>query len=164
MKADEPFKLTYSTMFDPPAALHERFDAALLDARGLAGRELPMWIDGRERLADQSFDVRSPIDRDLVLARFPRGGAHEASDAIAAAQRAYPRWSATPWRERVQLLRRAAALIEERVYLISAAAHAQAHVVDRDETAKLLDQALRLENEFAAHRAPSPGSGCATFH
>ncbi len=121
MTVNDSFKLTYSTMFDPPAALHERFDAALVEARSLAGRELPMWIDGRERLVDESFSVRSPIDRELVLARFPLGGAREAGDAIAAAQRAYPRWSATPWRERLRLLRRAAALIEQRVYQISAA-------------------------------------------
>lgn len=31
------FKLTYSTMFNPPAALHERFDAALANVRGALG-------------------------------------------------------------------------------------------------------------------------------
>jgi 1-pyrroline-5-carboxylate dehydrogenase len=36
------FKLTYSTMFDPPAALHERFEAALGKVRAALGA-FPGW-------------------------------------------------------------------------------------------------------------------------
>jgi 1-pyrroline-5-carboxylate dehydrogenase len=44
-----------------------------------------------------------------------------ANDAIDAARRAFPAWAATPWQERVRMLRRAVSLIEERVYFIGAA-------------------------------------------
>jgi 1-pyrroline-5-carboxylate dehydrogenase len=115
------FKLTYSTMFDPPAALHERFDAALAKVEGALGATHPMWIGGAARAAAETFDVRSPIDHDVLLGRFARGGASDADDAVDAAADAFPAWAATPWRERVRLLRRAAALIEERVYEIGAA-------------------------------------------
>lgn len=121
MKTQTEFKLTYSTMFNPPAELHERFDAALAQVRLRLGQEHPMWIDGRARGSITSFEVRSPIDRDWLLARFPAGGAQDAHDAVAAAARAFPGWAATPWRERVRMLRRSAALIEARVYDISAA-------------------------------------------
>jgi len=121
MQTERSFKLTYSTMFDPPAELHARFEGALAGIRPRVGAELPMWIDGRPRQSATTFEVRSPIDRDLVLARFPSGGTQEAHDAVAAANRAFPAWAATPWHERVRLLRRAAASIEERVYEISAA-------------------------------------------
>lgn len=117
----DDFKLTYSTMFDPPPALHERFEAALADVRGRCGGEHPMWIGGAERRAAATFDVRSPIDQEWLLGRFQRGGADEAREAISAARKAFPDWAATPWRERVALLRRAAALIEERVYELGAA-------------------------------------------
>src|SRR5690606_21042060 len=40
--------------------------------------------------------------------------------AVEAARAAWPAWAATPWQERIRLLRRAAALIEERVYDMSA--------------------------------------------
>ena len=40
---------------------------------------------------------------------------------MAAAQAAFPGWRATPMAERVRLLKRVAALIEERVYDIAAA-------------------------------------------
>ena len=118
---DDAFKLTYSTMFDPPPALHERFEAALAAVRPRLGAEYPMWIGGRERQAEGVFEVRSPIDQDWLLGRFARGGAAEARGAIGAAREAFPEWAATPWRERVALLRRAAAIIGERVYDIAAA-------------------------------------------
>jgi 1-pyrroline-5-carboxylate dehydrogenase len=117
---EAPFKLTYSTMFDPPAALHERFEAALARVRGRFGGDHPMWIGGRERRAAATFESRSPIDREWLLGRFARGGAREAEDAIASARAAFPAWAARPWRDRVALVRKAAALIEERVYDIAA--------------------------------------------
>src|SRR6185503_13859439 len=49
------------------------------------------------------------------------GDAEDARDALAAAHGAAPGWAATPWTERVRLVRRAADLVEERVYDIGAA-------------------------------------------
>ncbi len=118
---DDAFKLTYSTMFEPPAALHERFEAALARAKAKLGAEHPLWIGGRSRAAAKTFEVRSPIDRDWLLGRYAKGSAQDARAAVAAARAAFPSWSATPWQERVRLLRRAAVLIEERVYEIGAA-------------------------------------------
>ncbi len=116
-----PFRLTYSTMFDPPAAMHERFDAALARVRPALGQHHPMFVDGRPRFAATAFEVRSPIDTGLLVGRFQTGGAADVEAAGAAARRAVPAWARTPWPERVALLRRAATLIEERVYEISAA-------------------------------------------
>ena len=74
--SNESFKLTYSTMFDPPPALHERFEAALARVKAGLGAEHPMWIDGRARVAAATFESRSPIDRDWLLGRFARGSAN----------------------------------------------------------------------------------------
>ena len=118
---DKPFKLTYSTMFDPPEELHRRFEAALAEVGGKLGALHPMRIGGEARLGRQEFESRSPIDRDRLLARFPRGTAQDASDAVAAARAAFRPWAATPWQERVELLRAAAKRIEARVYELGAA-------------------------------------------
>ena len=118
---DDGFKLTYSTMFDPPAALHERFERSLANVRSKLGQAFPMWIGGKPRAAGEAFEVRSPIDRDWLLGRFARGSAEDVRDAVAAARAAFPAWAATAWQERVRLLRRVAAIIEERVYDIGAA-------------------------------------------
>jgi 1-pyrroline-5-carboxylate dehydrogenase len=114
------FTLTYSTMFDPPPALHARFEAALAAVRSAPPAEHPMLIGGRDERALRQFDVKSPIDTRLPLGRFQVGDAMHAAAATDAAKAAFPGWAATPWAERVALLRRAAGLIEERVYEIGA--------------------------------------------
>ena len=120
MRATNKFKLTYSTMFDPPAELHQRFDQALANIKAGLGREHAMLIAGKERSSKDKFEVRSPINRDWLLGVFQHGGAEDVDAAVAAARVAHPAWAATPWRERVRLLRCAAHLIEERVYDIGA--------------------------------------------
>ncbi len=102
-------------MFNPAEALHERFDAALAQVRIQLGADQTMCIGGRTRSAKVGFEVVSPINRDWLLGVFQQGSAGDVDAAVAAAG-ACPAWAATPWQERVRLLRRAAHLIEERVY------------------------------------------------
>lgn len=121
MNGQGAFKLTYVTMFDPPPELHQKFDAALARAKAVLGGEHAMLIGGRERLAEAKLESRSPINRGWLLGVYQNGTAQDAADAVEAARAACPAWSGLSWRERVKLLRRAAALIEERVFEISAA-------------------------------------------
>ena len=114
------FRLTYSTMFDPPEALHRHFDEALVALRATLGAEHAMWIGGADVRAAKQFAVHGPIDRRVVLGRFQSGDASHAAHALEAAANAFPAWMATPWRERVAMLRRAADLIASRVYEIGA--------------------------------------------
>ncbi len=117
----KPFRLTYATMFDPPADLHRRFDDALGRAHARRGADHAMCIGGRARHAERWFELRSPIHRDWRLGRFPAGTASDAADAVAAAQAAAPGWAAMPYAERIAILRRAAALIEAQVFDLAAA-------------------------------------------
>ena len=115
------FRLTYATMFDPPEALHERFEAALGHVRGTLGRRHELFVDGAD-LATGRYDRRtSPIDDTIVLGEFAVAGASHAALAMDVAQRAWPGWRATPLHERTRLLRRVADLMESRVYEIAAA-------------------------------------------
>jgi len=43
------FRLTYSTMFDPPPELHTRFDAAMARTLGALGTYHPLHIAGEDR-------------------------------------------------------------------------------------------------------------------
>jgi acyl-CoA reductase-like NAD-dependent aldehyde dehydrogenase len=121
MSTTSGFKLTYSTMFDPPAELHQRFELSLTRIKAALGREHAMFIAGKDVLSKGKFEVRSPIDRDWLLGVFQRGESADVEAAVAAARAAFPAWAATHWQERVRLLRRAARLIEERVYDLGAA-------------------------------------------
>ena len=109
-------KITYATLSADNEELQSSFDAALARARSRAGETNPMIIGAEERYGTETFEDRSPIDTDLVVGRFPVGTRQDVRDAIAAARDAFPAWSATPWRDRLAILRRAADIISERQF------------------------------------------------
>ncbi len=44
------FKLTYATMFNPPAEMHTRFDAALAELNRSLGATHALYINGEDRV------------------------------------------------------------------------------------------------------------------
>ena len=116
----EAFKLTYATMFNPPEALHTRFDEALVKVKAGLGKEHAMIINGKEHFTTAKFEDRSPINTDWVLGVFQKGDEQDARKALAAAHQAFPMWSRVKWQERVALLRKAADLIDQRIFEIAA--------------------------------------------
>lgn len=115
MAMESNFKLTYATMFNPPEELHAHFEEALVKVKANLGQEHAMIIDGKEHYSQEKFEDRFPADTDVVLGIFQKGTAEDAHAAIAAARRAFPMWSHTPWQERVALIRKAADIMEERL-------------------------------------------------
>ena len=115
------FKLTYATMFNPPEELHKGFDKAVTKLKANLGKEYPMLIDGKDVFADEKYEDRSPVNTDWVLAVMQKGNATQANMAIEAARKAFPAWGRTPWQKRVQLVRKAASLLEKRIFDLGAA-------------------------------------------
>lgn len=120
MAAESTFKLTYATMFNPPEDLHTQFDNELTRLKSELGREHGMIINGKDVFTPDKFENRSPADHSQVLGIFQKGTVSEANAAIAAARKAFPAWSHTPWQERVAIVRKAAALMDERIYRMGA--------------------------------------------
>jgi acyl-CoA reductase-like NAD-dependent aldehyde dehydrogenase len=114
------FKLTYATMFEPPAALHARFDSAVERVRGQLGGRYHLYIDGEDRATSHYFTKANPADTAEILGEFAAATAQDADAALRAAAAAWPGWRRTPLAERARLLRRVAQLLEERVYEIAA--------------------------------------------
>jgi len=115
------FKLTYATMFNPPEQLHTGFDKAVTKLKQNLGKEYGMIINGKDVFADEKWEDHSPVNTDWVLAKMQKGNASHANQALAAARKAFPGWSRTPWKERVKLVRKAASIIEERIFDLGAA-------------------------------------------
>jgi acyl-CoA reductase-like NAD-dependent aldehyde dehydrogenase len=115
------FRLTYATMFDPPAELHERFDAALARVRAQLGGRHELFLDGADAPAQRYAGRASPIDGEVRIGEFAVASEADADAAMAAAHAAYPAWRATPVAERLRLLRRVADVMEARVYDMAAA-------------------------------------------
>ena len=111
-KSNSNFKLTYATMFNPPEVLHKSFDKAVVKFRSELGKDIPMLINGQDRFIEAKFEDRSPINTDWLLGTFQKGGAPEGQEALAAANAAAPKWANMKWKDRVKILRKAAAQIE----------------------------------------------------
>jgi 1-pyrroline-5-carboxylate dehydrogenase len=109
-------KITYATLSADNEELQAAFDAALERVRSTLGASYPMLIGDEERGGAEEFDDRSPIDRDIVVARFPVGTRQDVRDAVAAARQAFPAWRDLGWKRRLELMRKAADLISERQF------------------------------------------------
>jgi len=107
-------KITYATLRNDNEVLHAQYDAGIEKARARLGAHHQNWVAGKGRDGDGAFELRSPIDREIVVGTFARGTRQDVRDAVTAARAAQPAWRATPWRDRLAMLRRVAALISER--------------------------------------------------
>jgi 1-pyrroline-5-carboxylate dehydrogenase len=107
-------KITYATLRADNEELHTLYEAGLDKAKGRLGAYHRNYVDGLERDGDGKFDVRSPIDTDILVGTFAKGTRADVRDAIAAARRAQPAWFRLGWERRLEILGAAAELISER--------------------------------------------------
>jgi 1-pyrroline-5-carboxylate dehydrogenase len=116
------FRITYATMAADNPELHEHYERAVEHVRTeVLGQKHPFVVNGEERWGESLYAEHSPIDHDIVIGEFAQGTTQDIKDAIAAAKAFAPTWAATPWQERVAIMRRVAEIIKERVFELSAA-------------------------------------------
>ncbi len=75
-------------------------------------RTLPLWLNGKDVVTEQTLESRSPSNPELLLAKICLAGEKEAIAAVESAQQAYPSWKATPVQERARLLTKLAELMK----------------------------------------------------
>jgi 1-pyrroline-5-carboxylate dehydrogenase len=113
-------KVTYVTLL-ADKTIHPKFETALKQIEKEFGKHHPMFIEGRSVLAGEGeFEVRSPIDKGILIGYFQKGTFLYAREAIKAANKAFKDWSSRPWTERVAAIKRAADLIEEQMFPLAA--------------------------------------------
>ena len=140
-----PFKITYTSANMDLTQFHKDFDAALAAVRAKAGRSHPLWISGKAvESSSEPLSDFSPINGSL-LGRFAAATAEHVDRACREAKAAQKAWGALPWRSRVEILRKAAALIRERKYEIGAVMSLEVGksrmeaMGDAEESADLID-------------------------
>jgi malonate-semialdehyde dehydrogenase (acetylating) / methylmalonate-semialdehyde dehydrogenase len=90
------------------------------------------------------LDVTDPADGS-VLSRVPLSGMTEVDRAVQAAQKAFPAWSATPIKERVQVFYRYKALLEKNLHELGALVSAENGKVRGEAEAEVLKSAELCE-------------------
>jgi 1-pyrroline-5-carboxylate dehydrogenase len=114
-------KITYATMSADNEELQLAFDAALTKVKGeLLGVEVPMFIAREKVYAAEKTVAYSPVDTSVHLVTAQKGTREHAQAALAAAKAAQRGWAATPWQERVAIIRRIAERISDDSFELSA--------------------------------------------
>ena len=106
-------KITYATMSADDPALHQAYEEGLAAAGAQVGQTHPLLINGEKRYTAETYTERSPIDSELVVGVYSQASDGDVDDAVAAARAFQPEWEATPWQDRVAIIRRAADIMEE---------------------------------------------------
>ena len=112
-------KVTYVSLGSSPE-LQEAFEKAVDAARDAFPTNHRCSIGGDPSASRETLEVRSPIDTRIVMATIEQATREEAERAVAIAHSAFPGWRARPWRERVEILRRAAEGIANRRFELAA--------------------------------------------
>ena len=113
-------RITYATLTITPKD-DQAYDKAVAQVRSRLGTRFEMYING-EKWASTGDEMphASPVDTNLVVSIFPKGNRDDAKSAIDAARVAFPKWSSTPYKERIKTLGKAANLIVERRFEMAA--------------------------------------------
>ncbi|HEY2700111.1 MAG TPA: aldehyde dehydrogenase family protein [Pseudonocardiaceae bacterium] len=107
-------RVTYATLSSDNEDLHTGYEAGVRTAESWLGVTLAGRVNGKPRTDGDTFDVVNPSNNTIRLCTVYSATQSDVDDAVAAAAEAAPRWAATPWQERVRLLRAAADLISDR--------------------------------------------------
>jgi 1-pyrroline-5-carboxylate dehydrogenase len=161
----EQFRVTYATMSADNEELHKGYEEGIETAKGELGRFHPAVVNGEERQGDGSYELRSPIDKDIVLGSFAQATIKDVNDAVAAAKGFRLEWDRMGWRKRVELIRNAADLITERRNELSALMALEVGksrleaLGDVEETADLMRWNAREVEEHDGFEAPMQSMG-----
>jgi len=99
---------------------HEKMRAALREMRTRLGREYPLVINGEKLSTGKTIASINPSSPDEIVGAVTEAGILEAERAVQAARDALEKWRWTPFEERAQLLKRAAAIMDRRRFELSA--------------------------------------------
>ncbi len=112
-------KVTYVSVASSPE-FHEAFERALAEVEAGFGGAYACSIGGEPSATGRSREVRSPIDRRVILGTVEQAAAGEAARAVELAHAAFPAWRRLGWKRRAALLRRAADVLAERRLALAA--------------------------------------------
>ena len=99
---------------------HQKFDSALESLKAEFGKTYPLLINGKEVKTEKTFDVRSPSDTRIILAKFPLATKEQTIQAIVAAKDAFTQWSLTSYHERARIFREVALQFSEQKFTLAA--------------------------------------------
>lgn len=150
-------RVTYSNTGEDFSGVHGHLDEIIPEAEArLLGKSQPAFIAGRNRTEGTVVKAVSPIDSDIILGEFPQANAALVDDAVSAARAAFPTWRDLGWPKRVELLRAAADVLDERKWDVSVACLVEVGK-SRLEAVGEVEEAIDLIRHYCAEMERTDG-------
>lgn len=99
---------------------HEQFEEAAEQVKNNLNKEYPLIINGKEIFSKILFEVKSPSNTTIIVAKFPKGTVNNTNDAIKSAKNSFFEWSNTPYQTRAKIFRECADLFSKQKFRLSA--------------------------------------------
>ena len=96
------------------------FPKAIAAVRAQAGKNYPLYINGKEVVTQATCDTVNPNKPSELLGKIAQAGIDETSQAVSAAKKAFPAWRDTSPRDRANYLLKAAEIARKRLFELSA--------------------------------------------
>ncbi len=116
-------ELTYLThkQSDSLEEFHQSYEDAVESVKNELGEYHPLKIDGEAVETGDQFTVAAAGDTEETIGEFAAGSEQEVDSAVSAANNAFPEWEAKDPEERAEVFTRAAEIMRERKFELSAA-------------------------------------------
>lgn len=99
---------------------HDQFEKAVEQVKNNLNKEYPLIINGKEIFSKIQFEVKSPSDTTIIVAKFPKGTVNDTNNAIKSAKNAFFEWSNTPYQTRAKIFKECADLFSKQKFRLSA--------------------------------------------
>jgi 1-pyrroline-5-carboxylate dehydrogenase len=150
-------RVTYSNTGEDFSGVHAHLDEVIPQAEArLLGKTRAAFIGGRDRIERAVTKAVSPIDGGIVLGEFPQADAALVDEAVNAAGAAFPAWRDMGWPKRVEILRAAADVLEERKWDVSVACLVEVGK-SRLEAVGEVEEAIDLVRHYCAEMERTDG-------
>lgn len=114
-------RVTYSNINVDFTPVHDLLDREVPAFDRRLGSRWPNVVGGESAEGGSPYIIKSPIDSEIAVAESVESSPEIVDLAVGAARAAFPAWSATPWRDRIAILKRWAAELECQKYALAIA-------------------------------------------
>jgi 1-pyrroline-5-carboxylate dehydrogenase len=99
---------------------HEKYEIAVEEVRKELNKEYPLIINGKEIFSKNLFEVKSPSDTSIIVAKFPKATIDDANNAIKSAKQKFFEWSNTPYQTRAKIFKECADIFSKEKFRLAA--------------------------------------------
>ena len=142
---------------------HEKYEKALEDVKNDLNKEYPIIINGKELFLEKKFEVKSPSDTRIIVAKFPLASKEETINAIKSAKEAFHEWSNTPYQTRAKIFQECADYFSKRKFYLCALMSFE-NGKNRIEAMGDVDEAIDFMRFYAYQLETNKGFSKETFH